>query len=71
MKSRIAAWKPAVSCHPLRRQALQGLVQLPLLLPSTAPATSVVAYGLRAPGFDPLFGWGGLLSFGRAALRCW
>lgn len=45
-----------------------ALAALPLLLPSTALATSVVAYGLYALGFNLLFGWGGLLSFGHAAL---
>lgn len=45
-----------------------ALAILPFLVPSTALATSMVIYGLYALGFNLLFGWGGLLSFGHAAL---
>lgn len=45
-----------------------ALAVLPFLVPSTALATSIAIYGLYALGFNLLFGWGGLLSFGHAAL---
>lgn len=45
-----------------------ALAALPLLPPSTALATSVVAYGLYALGFNLLFGCGGLLCCGHAEL---
>lgn len=60
---------PSRSRDRLRLPAFAlALALLPMLLPSTALATTVVAYGLYAMGFNVLFGWGGLLSFGHAAL---
>lgn len=45
-----------------------ALAALPFIVPSTALATSIAIYGLYGLGFNLLFGWGGLLSFGHAAL---
>lgn len=43
------------------------LALLPLVLPSKALATNVLIYGLYAAGYNLLFGYTGLLSFGHAA----
>ncbi len=43
------------------------LAILPLILPSQALAVNVLIYGLFAVGFNLLFGYTGLLSFGHAA----
>ena len=40
----------------------------PLLMPFTALAVNILIYGLYALGFNLLFGYLGLLSFGHAAL---
>jgi branched-chain amino acid transport system permease protein len=40
----------------------------PLVMPFTALAVSILIYGLYAVGFNLLFGYLGLLSFGHAAL---
>ncbi|KIZ40760.1 MULTISPECIES: branched-chain amino acid ABC transporter permease [Rhodopseudomonas] len=44
------------------------LCALPWLLPSQALAVNVLIYGLYAMGYNLLFGYTGLLSFGHAAL---
>lgn len=44
------------------------LCLLPWLLPSKALAVNVLIYGLYAVGYNLLFGYTGLLSFGHAAL---
>src|SRR3954453_6448841 len=40
----------------------------PLIMPFTALAVNILIYGLYAVGFNLLFGYLGLLSFGHAAL---
>src|SRR3981081_4847105 len=40
----------------------------PLVMPFTALAVNILIYGLYAVGFNLLFGYLGLLSFGHAAL---
>src|SRR6059058_3448445 len=40
----------------------------PLVMPFTALAVNILIYGLYALGFNLLFGYLGLLSFGHAAL---
>src|SRR6059058_404088 len=44
------------------------VVVFPLLMPFTALAVNILIYGLYALGFNLLFGYLGLLSFGHAAL---
>src|ERR1700709_1762288 len=44
------------------------LLVFPLLVPFTALAVNILIYGLYALGFNLLFGYLGLLSFGHAAL---
>lgn len=48
--------------------AILFLVVFPLVVPHTALATQVLTYGLYALGFNLLFGYLGVLSFGHAAL---
>ena len=43
------------------------LVVLPWCVPSQALATNILIFGLYAVGFNLLFGYTGLLSFGHAA----
>jgi branched-chain amino acid transport system permease protein len=52
------------------RAALASLFVLvfPLIMPFTALAVNIMIYGLYALGFNLLFGYLGLLSFGHAAL---
>ncbi|MGB8402108.1 branched-chain amino acid ABC transporter permease [Bradyrhizobium sp.] len=52
------------------RASIASLVVLifPLLLPFTALAVNILIYGLYALGFNLVFGYLGLLSFGHAAL---
>ncbi len=45
-----------------------ALVVLPFVLPSPALATDIVVWGLFALGFNLVYGYLGLLSFGHAAL---
>ena len=44
---------------------------LPFIVPYKALATQVLVYGLFAMGFNLLYGYTGLLSFGHAAYLCW
>lgn len=46
---------------------LAVLVLLPLVVPSKALAVNILIYGLYAVGYNLLFGYTGLLSFGHAA----
>src|SRR5215218_3241974 len=48
--------------------AVVFLAVFPLVLPYRALATNILTYGLYALGFNLLFGYLGLLSFGHAAL---
>src|SRR5205085_10055961 len=52
------------------RAGIASIVVLvfPLLMPFTALAVNILIYGLYALGFNLLFGYLGLLSFGHAAL---
>src|SRR3954452_25226105 len=52
------------------RASIASLVVLvfPLVMPFTALAVNILIYGLYALGFNLLFGYLGLLSFGHAAL---
>src|ERR1700738_2048954 len=52
------------------RAAIARLVVLvfPLVLPFTALAVNILIYGLYALGFNLVYGYLGLLSFGHAAL---
>lgn len=58
--ARLHRWRVALS--------IVGLLVLPWLLPSKAMAVNVLVYGLFAVGYNLLFGYTGLLSFGHAAL---
>lgn len=60
-------WREIAARH---RVALVSLVLLafPLVMPSTSLAVNVLIYGLYAVGFNLVFGYLGLLSFGHAAL---
>ncbi len=56
---RARAWRvPAVAAL---------LAVLPWIIPSQALAVNILVYGLYATGFNLLFGYTGLLSFGHAA----
>src|ERR1700749_2265003 len=52
------------------RASLASLLLLifPLVMPFTALAVNILVYGLYALGFNLVFGYLGLLSFGHAAL---
>ena len=52
------------------RASIAGLVVLafPLIMPFTALAVNILIYGLYALGFNLVYGYLGLLSFGHAAL---
>ena len=52
------------------RASIASLVVLvfPLVMPFTALAVNILIYGLYALGFNLVFGYLGLLSFGHAAL---
>jgi ABC-type branched-subunit amino acid transport system permease subunit len=56
---RIAEWRAPLS--------IAALCVLPWVLPSQALAVNVLIYGLFAVGYNLLFGYTGLLSFGHAA----
>src|SRR3954464_5323841 len=60
-------WLQFASRH---RASLAGLFVLvfPLVMPFTALAVNILIYGLFALGFNLLYGYLGLLSFGHAAL---
>ncbi|MCJ2026941.1 branched-chain amino acid ABC transporter permease [Methylobacterium sp. J-067] len=47
--------------------SILALLSLPFLLPSQALAVNVLIYGLYAVGYNLLYGYTGLLSFGHAA----
>ncbi|MDP4006342.1 branched-chain amino acid ABC transporter permease [Methylobacterium sp. NEAU K] len=47
--------------------SILALLALPFLLPSQALAVNVLIYGLYAVGYNLLYGYTGLLSFGHAA----
>jgi len=53
--------------HPAALSCL-ALIVLPFTLPSPALATDIVVWGLFALGFNLVYGYLGLLSFGHAAL---
>lgn len=55
-----------IRAHPLATFALLFLV-LPFPVPSTTLLTQVLLYGLLALGFNLVYGYAGLLSFGHAA----
>lgn len=69
----IAAPAPRADWHALAVRhrvvlAAAFLLVLPLLLPFKAIAVNILIYGLFALGFNMLYGYLGLLSFGHAAL---
>ena len=62
---------PAVLAAATRHRALLAAIALlifPLLMPFKAIAVNILIYGLFALGFNMLYGYLGLLSFGHAAL---
>src|ERR1700739_1888015 len=63
----LASWFEFATRH---RASIAGLVILvfPLVMPFTALAVNILIYGLYALGFNLVFGYLGLLSFGHAAL---
>src|SRR3954466_8771660 len=73
----IAAPLPTAPSRPARLKAMMttyrvplsiiALCLLPWLLPSKALAVNVLVYGVVAVGYNLLFGYTGLLSFGHAA----
>jgi branched-chain amino acid transport system permease protein len=62
-----AGWFEFVTVH---RASIASLVVLvfPLVMPFTALAANILIYGLYALGFNLVYGYLGLLSFGHAAL---
>lgn len=56
-----------MKAHPAALSCLALLI-LPFILPSPALATDIVVWGLFALGFNLVYGYLGLLSFGHAAL---
>jgi branched-chain amino acid transport system permease protein len=60
-------WMQAAQRHRVALAAL-FLVIFPLVLPFKAIAANILIYGLFALGFDMVYGYLGLLSFGHAAL---
>ncbi|MCP4565479.1 MAG: branched-chain amino acid ABC transporter permease [Bosea sp.] len=58
-RAQLTAWRVPLS--------ILALCLLPWLLPSQALAVNVLIYGLLAVGYNLLFGYTGLLSFGHAA----
>lgn len=62
-----AGWFEFVRRHRAILASLFVLV-FPLVMPFTALAVNILIYGLYALGFNLLFGYLGLLSFGHAAL---
>jgi branched-chain amino acid transport system permease protein len=63
MKRRVVGW---VAAHPVAC-FLAFFAVFPFLVPYKALATQVLIYGLFALGFNLLYGYTGLLSFGHAA----
>jgi branched-chain amino acid transport system permease protein len=66
---------PAVSWFQFatrHRASIASLVVLvfPLVMPFTALAVNILIYGLYALGFNLVYGYLGLLSFGHAAPSC-
>jgi len=59
-------WLALATRHRALLAALFLLV-FPLLMPFKAIAVNVLTYGLFALGFNMLYGYGGLLSFGHSA----
>ena len=59
----VAAW---VSAHPVASFVVFFAI-FPFLVPYQSLATQVLIYGLFALGFNLLYGYTGLLSFGHAA----
>jgi branched-chain amino acid transport system permease protein len=59
----LARW---VAAHPVTSLVVLFAV-FPFLLPHTSLATQILTYGLFALGFNLLYGYTGLLSFGHAA----
>jgi branched-chain amino acid transport system permease protein len=59
----IAAW---IAAHPVV-SIVAFFAILPFVTPYTSLATQILVYGLFALGFNLLFGYAGLLSFGHAA----
>jgi len=59
----LAVW---VAAHPVTSLVVLFAV-FPFLVPHTSLATQVLTYGLFALGFNLLYGYTGLLSFGHAA----
>ena len=60
-------WLAAATRHRVLLAAVFLLI-FPLLLPFKAIAVNILVYGLFAVGFNMLYGYLGLLSFGHAAL---
>ena len=65
--SRSQDWFETVKRHRALIASAFVLV-FPLIMPFTALAVNILIYGLYALGFNLLFGYLGLLSFGHAAL---
>lgn len=59
----VAAW---ITAHPVV-SIVAFFAVLPFVVPYTSLATQILVYGLFALGFNLLFGYAGLLSFGHAA----
>jgi len=66
-RSTSAGWFDLVTRHRALLASLFVLV-FPLVMPFTALAVNILIYGLFALGFNLVFGYLGLLSFGHAAL---
>jgi branched-chain amino acid transport system permease protein len=62
-----AGWFEFATVHRASIASLAVLV-FPLLMPFTALAANILIYGLYALGFNLVYGYLGLLSFGHAAL---
>src|SRR3979411_2019424 len=62
-----AGWFERTTRHRALLASVFVLI-FPLIMPFTALAVNILIYGLYALGFNLLFGYLGLLSFGHAAL---
>src|SRR5246127_1599929 len=65
--ARTGTWYEFATRHRASMVAAVILV-FPLVMPFTALAVNILIYGLYALGFNLVFGYLGLLSFGHAAL---
>ena len=66
MKGAVGAVTRTIAAHPVLSIVIFFAI-LPFLVPYRSLATQVLVYGLFALGFNLLYGYTGILSFGHAA----